>query len=154
MKNSHLKCIVIIILLLMIGIDAIPGMRENIGRTSISSKTTFEYLIITNSYLENSNFQLLINYKSQYLTARIATKEDIVNDPDYWVNGIYGDGHCGGVRVICAIVELISEGVFAIEISFRCISYCAIVVEDRFPMGTVCERGGADRVSVTVVVIG
>jgi len=75
----------------MIGLSALPCMSGNIGRLSISSKTTFEYIIITNNYLENSNFQLLINYKSQYLTSKIVTKEDITSNPDYWVDGIYGD---------------------------------------------------------------
>lgn len=91
MKNSYMKCIVIIIFFLMIGVGVVPCMRGNIGQASISSGITFNYIVITNSYLESSNFQLLINYKSQYLTARIVTKEDVVSNPDYWVDGIYGD---------------------------------------------------------------
>ena len=91
MKNSYMKCIVLIIFFLMIELGTVPCMRGNIGQASISSKATFDYIVITNSYLENSNFQLLINYKSQYLTARIVTKEDILINPDYWADGIYGD---------------------------------------------------------------
>lgn len=57
----------------------------------ITSNDTFEYVIITNRNLKNSRFQDLITHKSQYMNATIVTLEDILSDPRFWVDGIYGD---------------------------------------------------------------
>lgn len=50
-----------------------------------------EYVLITPSRFVNS-FTPLINHKSQYLNATIVTKEEILQNKSYWVNGTYGDG--------------------------------------------------------------
>ena len=81
----------IIILFFMIAAGIVPQISGNIIKNQNTTNNNFEYVIITDENLKNSNFQLLINYKSQYLTANIVTKEDIISNPDYWVNGLYGD---------------------------------------------------------------
>ncbi|NIP31100.1 MAG: hypothetical protein GTN59_11215 [Candidatus Dadabacteria bacterium] len=58
---------------------------------NFSSNDNYEYVIITNEYLKNSDFQRLIQHKSQYLNSTIVTIEDILNNPDFKVNGKYGD---------------------------------------------------------------
>jgi parallel beta-helix repeat protein len=56
-----------------------------------SEISNYDYVIITSNDLKYSNFQILLYYKSQFLNATIVTIEDIINNPDYWVDGIYGD---------------------------------------------------------------
>jgi hypothetical protein len=71
---------------------------QNIKTLSINDNSTnpsdildYEYIIITSNELLYSNFQILLYYKSQYLNATIFTVESIINSPDFWVDGIYGD---------------------------------------------------------------
>ena len=52
---------------------------------------SFRYIIITNQNLKNSNFQLLKEFKSRYITTTIVTIEEIANNPLFWVNGTFGD---------------------------------------------------------------
>jgi len=66
-------------------------INQNIIDMGFSSDDIYEYVIITNNYLEDSDFQRLIEHKSQYLNATIVTIEDIVSNSDFSVNGIYGD---------------------------------------------------------------
>lgn len=91
MKGLYMKgTLPLVVFLIVIG-GFVPGISGNIEKTHISMDTTFEYIIITDKNLENSNFQLLVNHKSQYLTAKIVKIEDIISNPDYWVDGLYGD---------------------------------------------------------------
>jgi len=52
----------------------------------------YDYLIITDDDLVGSKFQFLILHKSQYVTAKIVSLDEIEYNPDYWVFGKYGDG--------------------------------------------------------------
>lgn len=89
----------IVVLLILTGFSS--GISANVsisknknqGTSQINSLSddTYEYVIITNEYLEDSDFQRLIAHKSQYLTATIVTIEDILNNPDFRYNGQYGD---------------------------------------------------------------
>lgn len=70
----------------------------NPNYVSIESKTTssqkqdeIDYVIITPQQFANS-FNRLIDHKSQYLNAKIITKEEIISNNIFWVNGTYGDG--------------------------------------------------------------
>jgi len=62
------------------------------NQTIFSINDNYEYVIITNEYLENSDFQRLIQHKSQYITSNIITIEEILSNPDFEINGLYGDG--------------------------------------------------------------
>ena len=62
------------------------------NQTIFSINDSYEYVIITNEYLENSDFQRLIQHKSQYITSNIITIEEILSNPDFEINGLYGDG--------------------------------------------------------------
>ncbi len=58
----------------------------------------YEYIIITNNYLKKSDgeytFQDLIDFKiANGITAKIVTTEEILNNPDFEVNGIWGDAN-------------------------------------------------------------
>ena len=68
---------------------------STLQRTSIiNSSESYDYVIITNAAL-NSSFQPLIESKIQKgLNATTVLVEDILTDPDYFCDGIYGDG-CG-----------------------------------------------------------
>jgi len=60
----------------------------------VNSSESYDYVIITDSTL-NSTFQSLVDWKIlRGLNATIVLKEDIVSDPDYYCDGLYGDG-CG-----------------------------------------------------------
>ncbi len=93
MKELYLKNMVIIVFILFFGLSIIPSINGNVGKVNINlgSESTFEYVIITNENLKNSNFQSFIDYKSQYITATIVTVEEILSNPDFWVDGKYGD---------------------------------------------------------------
>ena len=102
MEDQLKKIIIlgIVILLFFTGIssnisaDFIISKAANKNSITInpSSNSNFEYIIITNEYLADSDFQRLIQHKSQYLTATIVTIEDILINADFQVNGKYGDG--------------------------------------------------------------
>jgi len=54
---------------------------------------SYDYVIITNNTLKSS-FQPLIDWKIQKgLNATIVSVEDIMNDPDYHCDGLFGDGY-------------------------------------------------------------
>jgi parallel beta-helix repeat protein len=59
--------------------------------STTNDNSTFKYVIITSRAFVNSSFQTLIAHKLQYMTATIVTKEDILLNPNFWVNGTYGD---------------------------------------------------------------
>lgn len=58
---------------------------------ALDEDSSYPYVIITSKHFENSNFQYLIDYKSQYIPATIVTIEEIVANPLFWVQGQYGD---------------------------------------------------------------
>jgi len=61
--------------------------------TSVDNSSTYEYVIITTEAL-NSSFQPLINSKIQKgLNATTVMVDDILSDPDYFCDGIFGDGY-------------------------------------------------------------
>lgn len=67
---------------------------EEMEKSQLFTENTdqfFRYVIITNQNLKNSNFQLLKEFKSRYITTTIVTIEEIVNNPIFWVNGTFGD---------------------------------------------------------------
>jgi len=99
MNNLTKSTISLGVILLLMG-SFLPGINANIlninksdGEISPFSMLNgeYEYIIITDEYLENSDFQRLIEHKSQYLTCKIVTVEDILSNSDYSVNGKYGD---------------------------------------------------------------
>ena len=58
---------------------------------------TYNYVVITNNDL-NASFQPLVDWKNQKgLNATIVLVEDILNDPDYHCDGLFGDG-CGTAK--------------------------------------------------------
>jgi hypothetical protein len=62
--------------------------------THVNSSKSYDYVIITKNAL-NSSFQPLVNWKIlKGLTATIVLVEDILSDPDYFCDGMFGDG-CG-----------------------------------------------------------
>jgi len=59
---------------------------------SVNSSESYDYVIITDSTL-NSSFQPLIDWKIlKGLNATTVLVEDILSDPDYYGNGLFGDG--------------------------------------------------------------
>lgn len=63
----------------------------------VNASESYDYVIITNSAL-NSSFQRLIDWKiHEGLNATIVLREDIVSDPDYFCDGLFGDG-CGASK--------------------------------------------------------
>jgi len=62
-----------------------------ITKSNIGSNPTYKYVIITSENFESSNFQLLIEHKSQYINATIVILENILENSSFWVNGTYGD---------------------------------------------------------------
>jgi hypothetical protein len=65
---------------------------------TVSTDDTISYIIITNesfahSPLEDSFEYLISNKEQQGLTAAIFTVEDIISNPDYSVNGTWGDNN-------------------------------------------------------------
>ena len=74
-----------------------PQMFDGSDERPVDPDDTFDYVIITNEELRDANgeytFQDLIQSKiDKGLTATIVTVEDIVACPDYWWDGIFGDG--------------------------------------------------------------
>ena len=67
-------------------------INQSNNQRSFSIEENYGYVIITNQYLQNSDFQRLIQHKSQYVTSCIVTTEEILNNPDFGINGKYGDG--------------------------------------------------------------
>ncbi|MCK5258577.1 MAG: hypothetical protein KAJ69_03580, partial [Thermoplasmatales archaeon] len=63
-----------------------PATKSNIEPDPI-----YDYVIITSKDFENSNFQLLVDHKSQYVNATIIILGDILENSSFWVNGTYGD---------------------------------------------------------------
>jgi len=73
--------------------EAAPFLRP----TSVNSSESYNYVIITNNDL-NSSFQPLIERKIlKGLNATIVLVENILNDPDYFCDGLFGDG-CGSPK--------------------------------------------------------
>jgi len=73
-------------------IDSYENAYETVGRDTV------EYIIITDEDLSDSTeeytFQDLIQSKiDKGMTAEIYTVEDIVDNPEYWVMGTWGDGN-------------------------------------------------------------
>lgn len=65
-----------------------------ISPTSLADpSSTYNYVVITNNDL-NSSFQPLVDWKNlKGLNATIVLVEDILNDPDYHCDGLFGDGY-------------------------------------------------------------
>ena len=64
----------------------------------VTTRDTIEYVIITNEELRDASgdysFQDLVQARiDNGISADIATVEDIVANPDYWVNGAWGDNN-------------------------------------------------------------
>ena len=58
----------------------------------VNASESYEYVIITNGSLQSA-FQPLINWRRQNgINATIVLVQDILKDPDYNCNGLYGDG--------------------------------------------------------------
>jgi len=118
MNDSYRKMIIISTIILLIGsnitsVIETEGKKENnlcsslskdteivmekavnslmITKSNIRSNSTYEYVIITSKDFENSNFQLLIEHKSQYINATTVILENILENSSFWVNGTYGD---------------------------------------------------------------
>ena len=72
-------------------IFAIISKKQNNFQINSLSNDVYDYVIITNENLKNSNFQILLAHKAQYLTTKIVTVEEICNNTDFWVFGKYGD---------------------------------------------------------------
>jgi len=71
--------------------DTITSRRPT---SIVNSSESYNYVIITNAAL-NSSFQPLVEGKVlKGLNATTVLVEDILNDPDYFCNGLHGDG-CG-----------------------------------------------------------
>ena len=79
------------ILIVISLIISLPITHSNNGNQDISKdQEVYKYIIICPSTFEN-NFNNLIKHKSNYITSKIITIEDIVSNKDFWVNGTYGD---------------------------------------------------------------
>ena len=108
MNDSCRKMIIISTIVLLIGSNITlaietEGRKENVNssiaakflplatKSNVETDTIYEYVIITSKDFESSNFQLLVNHKSQYINATIAILEDILENSSFWVNGTYGD---------------------------------------------------------------
>ena len=72
--------------------SSIPILLENDEPVSdLTTNLSIRYVIITADFLEKSSFKQLLEHKSQYMNATLVTKEEIVNNPIFWVDGKYGD---------------------------------------------------------------
>jgi len=69
-------------------------MVNNIeAATLVNSSESYQYVIITNNEL-NSSFQPLVDWKNlKGVNTTTVLREDILNDPNYFSNGIFGDGN-------------------------------------------------------------
>ena len=84
--------------LLVISIFPITNAKRIEIKSIVNEDENYEYIIITNEDLKNAQtnytFQDLINSKKDKgLTAKIFTVEEITNNPDYSVNGKWGDAN-------------------------------------------------------------
>jgi parallel beta-helix repeat protein len=59
--------------------------------TVLDENASYHYVIITSKQFEKSNFQYLMEYKSQYISTILVTIEEIVANRMFWVRGRYGD---------------------------------------------------------------
>jgi len=66
--------------------------NPNTKNPIVTQYSTYEYIIITTKYFQNSYFQQLLDHKSQFLTTKMVFVEDIMSNPDFSVTGAYGDG--------------------------------------------------------------
>jgi hypothetical protein len=79
------------------GVKSYIGTTTQLQPTSVNASESYSYVVITSSTL-NSSFQPLIDWKIEDgLNATIVLREDIVNDPDYCCDGLFGDG-CGSSK--------------------------------------------------------
>ena len=61
--------------------------------TLVDPSYSYDYVVITNNVLKSS-FEPLVDWKIQKgLNANIVLLEDIMNDPDYYCDGLFGDGY-------------------------------------------------------------
>jgi len=69
-------------------------MVNNIEATTlVNPSESYQYVIITNNEL-NSSFQPLVDWKNlKGVNTTTVLREDILNDPNYFSNGIFGDGN-------------------------------------------------------------
>jgi hypothetical protein len=75
-------------------IETYTRTDSSLRPTSVNASESYNYVIITNSAL-NASFQPLIDSKiDKGLNATTVLVQDILNDPDYFCNGPFGDG-CG-----------------------------------------------------------
>ena len=72
-------------------INANVVKSETYQYDNLSTQEVNEYVIITTDNFKESYFQILLLHKSQYLNATIVTVEEIISNPDFWVDGKYGD---------------------------------------------------------------
>lgn len=86
---------------LVLGIVDNPSEVESYTETAklvqpaslVNPSNSYDYVIITNNALRSS-FQPLIDWKIQKgLDATIVLVEDIMNNPDYHCDGLFGDGY-------------------------------------------------------------
>lgn len=68
---------------------AVTSMRQ---LSIVDLSHSYDYVVITNNALQSS-FQPLVDWKIQKgLNATVVLVEDIMNDPDYHCDGLFGDG--------------------------------------------------------------
>ena len=101
MKDLLKKCVILGLVGILIFTSSTFCINANLTLLKIKNQNNYlinfspddkyEYVIITNEYLKDSDFQRLIQHKSQYLNSTIVTIEDVLNNPDFKVNGTYGD---------------------------------------------------------------
>jgi len=98
MEDLTKKCLILILCFTLIitcyspsifGLSAVT-QKNNPNITPLRNDN-YGYVIITNDHLVSSKFQFLILHKSQYISAKIITVEEIISNPDFWVFGQYGD---------------------------------------------------------------
>lgn len=103
MKFNGVKVITLILITMLltitftnfpVGSSSLKKVTDDISenRSIINfSKQNYEYVIITKNDFIDSDFQRLINHKSQYMNATIVSIEDIIDNSSFWVDGSYGD---------------------------------------------------------------
>jgi len=70
-----------------------PYYKESI------SDSNFSYIIITTEIFVDGCFQHLIDFKNEYISSALFTIEEIVDNPDFWVNGTWGDNNPNNMYV-------------------------------------------------------
>jgi hypothetical protein len=69
-----------------------PTKTQERPTSIVNPAETYNYVIITNDAL-NASFQALVDWKTlEGFSVRTVLVEDILADPDYFSNGLYGDG--------------------------------------------------------------